>query len=193
LTEQLSKLNDLAHQFRIVQKRLLLSSILIDITVNFLLSRLLTRFKDRNPVPISGMDILMKETYYNIITISDDIEINQIKLRNQMEDIECVSRLIAKLVGMKYKLDNREVTYLVSLLCPELRDGINQGWEETVDAAMTYCLKTSLAKTPKATANLSSNLEIPNSVDNLKKHITMVIDRIGKGFKLIHSDNNDRK
>lgn len=135
----------------------------------------------------------MKETYYNIITVADDVEINQIKLRNQMEDIECTSRLIAKLIGMKYKLDNREVTYLISLLCPELRDGINQGWEETVDAAMTYCLKTSLAKTPKSIANLSSNLEMPNSVDSLTKHITMVVDRISKGFKLIHSNSTDRK
>ena len=139
------------------------------------------------------MDILMKETYHNIISVADAIETNQIKLRNQMEDIEGVSRIIAKVVGMKYKLDSKESNYLLSLLCPDLRDGINQGWEETVDTAMTYCLKTSLAKTPKAIANLSNNLEIPNNIDNLKKHITMVIDRLSKGVKLIHNESNGRK
>ena len=47
-----SQLNDLAHQFRLVQKRLLV------------------RFKDRNPTPLGGLDFLLKETYSKIIQLS---------------------------------------------------------------------------------------------------------------------------
>jgi Bardet-Biedl syndrome 9 protein len=48
----LSQLNDRAHQFRMVQKRLLV------------------RYKDRNPTPMSGIDILMRETYEAILKLS---------------------------------------------------------------------------------------------------------------------------
>ena len=52
LAEQLSNLNDSAHQFRMVQKRLLV------------------RFKDRNPTPLLGLDALMRESYDNLLRIS---------------------------------------------------------------------------------------------------------------------------
>ena len=52
LSEQLSLLNDSAHQYRMVQKRLLV------------------RFKDRNPTPLLGLDALMHESYDNILRIS---------------------------------------------------------------------------------------------------------------------------
>ena len=53
LAEQLSLLNDSAHQYRMVQKRLLV------------------RFKDRNPTPLLGLDALMRESYNNLLRISE--------------------------------------------------------------------------------------------------------------------------
>lgn len=52
LAEQLSLLNDSAHQFRMVQKRLLV------------------RFKDRNPTPLLGLDALMRESYHSLLRTS---------------------------------------------------------------------------------------------------------------------------
>lgn len=46
-----SQLNDYAHQFRLVQKRLLV------------------RFKDRNPTPLAGLDFLLNETYKKLVEI----------------------------------------------------------------------------------------------------------------------------
>ena len=66
-----------------------------------------------------------------------------------------------------------------------MNDGLDQGWEETVEASMTYLLKTCLAKIIKENVSLNNTvLEIPNSIDRLIKHIGMVFDRISKGGRL---------
>lgn len=51
LNELSSALNDCAHQYRLVEKRLLV------------------RFKDKNPTPLGGLDLLLRETYDRIIKI----------------------------------------------------------------------------------------------------------------------------
>jgi Bardet-Biedl syndrome 9 protein len=53
LNDLLSRLNDTAHQFRMVQKRLLV------------------RFKDRNPTPLGGLDSLMRESYNTLLRLSE--------------------------------------------------------------------------------------------------------------------------
>ena len=52
LAEELSMLNNSAHQYRMVQRRLLV------------------RFKDRNPTPLLGLDTLMRESYTALLRIS---------------------------------------------------------------------------------------------------------------------------
>jgi Bardet-Biedl syndrome 9 protein len=52
IAELRTQLNDVAHQYRMVEKRLLV------------------RYKDRNPTPLSGLDALMRETYNRLLTIS---------------------------------------------------------------------------------------------------------------------------
>jgi hypothetical protein len=48
-----AQLNDVAHQYRMVEKRLLV------------------RYKDRNPTPMGGLDSLMKETYAKLLALSE--------------------------------------------------------------------------------------------------------------------------
>ena len=60
-----------------------------------------------------------------------------------------------------------------------------QGWEETVDAAVSYLLKTCLSKSSKEQAlSLSSQLTKPKDTGRLKKHITLLCDRLAKGGRL---------
>ena len=55
-----------------------------------------------------------------------------------------------------------------------------------MDASMTYLLKTCLAKTKKNSVVLNmSTLEMPGSVDGLKKHVAMVVDRLEKGGRVL--------
>jgi hypothetical protein len=46
-----SELNDRAHQFRLIEKRLLV------------------RFKDRNPAPLNNLDVLLNSTHEQLITL----------------------------------------------------------------------------------------------------------------------------
>lgn len=65
---------------------------------------------------------------------------------------------------------------------------LGQGWEENVDAAMTHLLRTVLAKVPRDSvpALLSGQppLEMPPDTKRLKKHISIVCDRLSKGASL---------
>ena len=139
LSDQVSLLNDRAHQFRMVQKRLLV------------------RFKDRNPTPLGGLDALMKELYASLLTTSDTVQESQRRVGRLMGDLTCASRLITLLATMRCGLSPQERLLLDSFLCPQLEEGLGGeqgGWEELVDASLTYLLKTSLAKNVKETASL---------------------------------------
>mmetsp|Transcript_10029 Transcript_10029/g.8982 ORF Transcript_10029/g.8982 Transcript_10029/m.8982 type:complete len:941 (-) Transcript_10029:906-3728(-) len=182
INELLSELNDRSHQFRMIQKRLLV------------------RYKDRNPVALHGIDVLMKESYDSIISLSDSIEEYQGRLQGYLFDVIAIAKLVVLMTCIKYNLSNQERDMLYSTFCPDLIEGIDQGWEETVDANLMYLLKTSLAKNIKESASLNNtSLEIPADTATLKKHINMTLDRISKGAKLVipsvssPSNNNSTK
>lgn len=167
IQQLMSELNDSSHQFRMIEKRLL------------------ARFKDRNPTPLAGLDILMRESYNTLVALGDQVQEQQALLRKQAVNLECLSRLLALLTAARFDMEANEEKLLESYLCPEFRDGAEQGWEETVDASLTYLLKTSMAKNAKDTASLSSQIEMPDDTDKIKKHLNMVLDRISKGAKLV--------
>lgn len=83
----MSDLNDKSHQFRIIQKRLLV------------------RYKDRNPAPLNGLELLLSNTYKGVIALSDEIEGNMQLLKKQNLILTCYSKLLVSLAGMKYGLE----------------------------------------------------------------------------------------
>jgi Bardet-Biedl syndrome 9 protein len=131
LQQLLSQLNDLSHQYRVVNKRLLV------------------RFKDRNPAPLGGLDILLKETYSSIVALSDSVEETKQLVYRKGLLLESLCRGIAMLSALKFGLSSEERSMLESHLCPNISEGTEQGWEETVEASLTYLLKTCLAKAVK--------------------------------------------
>jgi len=167
IQQLMSDLNDSSHQFRMIEKRLLV------------------RFKDRNPTPLAGLDTLMRESYNTLVALGDQVQEQQKQLRMQSVSLECLCRLLALLTAAHFDMDGTEEKLLESYLCPEFRDGAEQGWEETVDASLTYLLKTSMAKNAKDTASLSTSIEMPDDTEKVKKHLNMVLDRISKGARLM--------
>ena len=93
LHECFSDLNDQSHQFRIIQKRLLV------------------RYKDRNPAPLNGLDILFDESYHKLLLLSDKIEALKIILEKQSYILSCYSRLLVVLAGMKYSMTQNDKRY----------------------------------------------------------------------------------
>lgn len=64
-----------------------------------------------------------------------------------------------------------------------------QGWEESCDAAVSHLLRSCLSQSPKDQATSlaqtgGSLLGLPADTTRLKKHITLLCERIGKGGRL---------
>lgn len=140
-----NNLNDISQQYRLIEKRLL------------------TRYKDRNPTPLNGLDLLLNETYQRILTIADEIEETQKLIKKLMAEIQCFTKLMVLLISLKYGMTFAERNLLYSYLCPDVNEGIEQGWEETINASLVHLLKSALNKGTKESAGLivaSSDLEV---------------------------------
>ena len=171
LLEKQSLLNDCAQQFRIIEKRLLL------------------RFKDRNGVPLQQLDVLMTETYHRLVDLAHQVETSQANVASLGNNLSCAVRLILLLVQLKYKLNEEEQSVLSSHLSPIVADSDYCGWEETTDLGMINLLRTTLAKKAQGPSGLNSQanaIAMPPDLSKLKKHISIVFDRLQKGARLVN-------
>jgi Bardet-Biedl syndrome 9 protein len=168
LNEKKSQLNDCAQQFRTIEKRLLV------------------RFKDRNAVPLQQLDVIMAETYHRLMQLADDVGNTQIQLGTLANNLSCVTSLMLLLMKLKYKLNQPSFNMLQAHLSPVVIDNEHQGWQESTDAAMTSLLRTVLAKKSADSGMVSqaNTLEMPIDTVKLKKHISIVADRLSKGAVL---------
>ena len=117
--------------------------------------------------------------------LSNHVEIHKQKRISIGYELTSASKLMALLSYLKFGMNPMEFELLESYLCPDLAEGVDQGWEEVVDASLTYLLRTSLAKNVKDSVLISHQLEPLEDVERLTKHIGMVFDRLGKGGRLI--------
>jgi Bardet-Biedl syndrome 9 protein len=178
--ELAAEINDRAHQFRIIQKRLLV------------------RYKDRNPSALNCLEVLLHGTYEQLIQLSHAMEEVDLKLSMASNRLSCCVHLILMLIKYRFNLDDASGNTLASYLSPIINDHGEQGWEEATDSAMTELLRTLLAKTQTKDNNQTNNnaslltqeLTMLEDTKKLKKHITIVCDRLGKGAILSDSGSS---
>eukprot|EP00520_Triparma_pacifica_P005868 CAMPEP_0118641284 /NCGR_PEP_ID=MMETSP0785-20121206/5197_1 /TAXON_ID=91992 /ORGANISM="Bolidomonas pacifica, Strain CCMP 1866" /LENGTH=865 /DNA_ID=CAMNT_0006532713 /DNA_START=101 /DNA_END=2695 /DNA_ORIENTATION=- len=167
LEEKQSELNDTSHQFRTIEKRLLL------------------RFKDRNAVPLQQLDVLMAETYHRLLEIAQSVEVAQQNVTSFGNNLSCAVRLMLLFIKLRYKLSAEEEFILSSHLSPEVMEGEGCGWEELTDLGMTDLLRTVLAKKSQEGQgnNIGNSVQVvmPKDTTKLKKHISICMDRLQKG------------
>ncbi|KAL4110143.1 hypothetical protein PRIC1_001836 [Phytophthora ramorum] len=182
--ELAAQLNDRAHQFRVIQKRLLV------------------RYKDRSPAAVNYLDVLLHGTYDQLISLSHAMEAVEVKLKRAANRLSCCVSLILMLIQFRFHLSDEDARLLEAYLSPVVNESadsgaVEQGWEERTDCAMTELLRTVLAKQPQnkdgasATPALAtSELQMQEDTKRLKKHITIVCDRLGKGASLVSGSNS---
>ncbi|KAL1781633.1 PTHB1 isoform X1 [Sigmodon hispidus] len=147
--------------------------------------RLLTRFREKTPAPLQHLDTLLDGTYKQVIALADAVEENQDRLWQSFASLRSATHLLILLVRLWQKLSADQTAILEAAFLPLQEDTQELGWEETVDAAIAHLLKTCLSKSSKEQAlNLSSQLNIPKDTSRLKKHITLLCDRLAKGGRL---------
>lgn len=159
-------MNDRAHQFRLIQKRLLV------------------RYKDRNPAPLNNLDVLLEGTYHSLIDCATHIDELKQQLSDHSNRLSCATHLLLMLMRYRFELDDASFEILSSHLSPTVVDGLEQGWEETTDAAMTHLLRTVLARSSKEGMTAAPAIQMPTDTSKLRKHITIVCDRLSRGAKL---------
>ncbi|OCT76065.1 protein PTHB1 isoform X1 [Xenopus laevis] len=146
---------------------------------------LLTRFKDKTPTPLQNLDTLLDGTYRQVIGIADAAEELQRNLFRAFTRLKSATQLVILLIGLWQKLNKEQIAILEGTFLPLLKDGQELGWEESVDAALSHLLRTCLSKSSKEQAlNLTSHLSIPKDTSRLKKHITLLCERMSKGGRL---------
>ena len=95
--------------------------------------------------------------------------------------LEANLELILLLLRYKFKLDEEQFAILRAHLTPKINDDSEHGWEELVYASMTNLLRTCLAKSAKDTSASQTTIKPLGDLNKLKKHITIVFDRLSKG------------
>ncbi|KAK2178858.1 hypothetical protein NP493_524g01017 [Ridgeia piscesae] len=160
-------LADRAAQFRAIQRRLL------------------TRFKDKTPAPLINLDTLIDGTYRQLIAMGDAVEQNT-QVKHQMAvRLSAATRLLNLLIRLWQDMSEEEAAVLEATLTPDITESISKGWEETVDASITHLLRTSLSKSAKDQTVNPSPLTLLKDTSKLKKHITLLCDRLGRGAHLV--------
>jgi Bardet-Biedl syndrome 9 protein len=74
----------------------------------------------------------------------------------------------------------------------QVLDNSDVGWEESTEAAMTYLLKTALAKNSKEAAAALPQLTPTKDTSRLKKHLALVLERLDKGMRLVKPDKGPK-
>lgn len=111
-------------------------------------------------------------------------------------EIEAFAKLLVTLIALKCRLSVPDRLALQAHLCPDLRDGSDQGWEETVTASLAHLLKTSLSRSghkdgassssSSSSAQMSATtLDMPKTIDSLRKNLLLVIDRLERGGRIV--------
>ncbi|XP_012924987.2 protein PTHB1-like, partial [Heterocephalus glaber] len=120
-----------------------------------------------------------------VIALAEAAEENQANLLQSFTRLKSATHLVILLIGLWQKLNADQVVILEVAFLPLQEDTQALGWEETVDTAVSHLLKTCLSKSPKEQAlNLSSHLNMPRDTSQLKKHISLLCDRLARGGRL---------
>eukprot|EP01006_Ploeotia_vitrea_P019880 TRINITY_DN52130_c0_g1_i1.p1 TRINITY_DN52130_c0_g1~~TRINITY_DN52130_c0_g1_i1.p1 ORF type:complete len:444 (-),score=260.64 TRINITY_DN52130_c0_g1_i1:21-1352(-) len=167
LVQTTKALEQQAHQFRVVQKRLLM------------------RYKDKNPTPLGHLDTLLMQSYESLMQNGDRAKELQENMALAANRLSCATNLLLLLVQYKNGLSRAEAKLLAHYLSPTVSDSIDQGWHEQTNASMMHLLRTVLARSGRDQSNIAQPLRPLDDTQRLKKHIQLVCDRLGKGLRLI--------
>lgn len=145
--------------------------------------RLLVRFKDKNPAALNNLDYLLQLVHSQVAAAADSLESVQDELLVAGQQLSCAVSLILELLRLRFGLDDRNMEVIRSVISPHVQN-YESGWEECTNAALTYLLRTKLAKSEKESKVSQTDLVVSENTDKLKKHITIVFDRISKGSRV---------
>ncbi|CAH1104899.1 unnamed protein product [Psylliodes chrysocephalus] len=155
-------LDQLSAQFRTIQKRLI------------------SKFKVKNPTPLTNLEILIKDTYTEILKTVLKLQEANGELFKAQTELTCALNLIGNLIKIM-NIDDKLKEILLSVFCPSVEDLDSQNWEDVMDSTLCYLLRTYLAKSEKDKLRISqTNVEKVTDISKMEKHLVQVLERISK-------------
>ncbi|KAK7059243.1 Protein PTHB1 [Halocaridina rubra] len=142
--------------------------------------RLLTKFKDKTPTPLTNLDNLLEGTYKQILQITDVINDNARGLEEDGCMLSCTVQLILELVRLQIGMTDQEFALLSAAISPVIYSNMDQGWEEVTDASVTFLLRAILGRGSRDAVS-TPELTVPMDTVKLKKHLGLFLDKILKG------------
>ena len=166
----LQNLSDKARSFRAVQKRLLI------------------KFKDKNPVVLSHLDALLEGAFVAVTSEATETELAESELKNSSVSLAAATQTCVLLIALRFQLNSDDLKTLRAYLSPKVVDTPEMGWAEWTEAATTTLLKTKLAKggdrTTGGVHGTGQPLPLLQDTSKLKKHVSVVCERLARGAKL---------
>lgn len=126
LQHSMDNLQKRAAQFRSIQKRLLV------------------RFKDRNPAPLNGMDLLFNATHNSLIELSRVVEEHQQALTSCSMELSSATRLLQMLIIAKYNMTEQDSDVLQAHLPHHVQDDFtleDVSWEDMVFVSLSQIVQ----------------------------------------------------
>ncbi|KAE8289292.1 Protein PTHB1 Bardet-Biedl syndrome 9 protein-like protein [Larimichthys crocea] len=150
--------------------------------------RLLTRFKDKTPAPLQNLDTLLDATYSQVMSLAEAAEENRALLEEAFVRLRSATHLLVLLLSLWQGLTPDQTAILEATLLPLLQHtAAGLGGE-------LRCRRvpppTDLPVTePQGPGHIPGpgrrlRAGAPRDTARLKKHITLLCDRIGKGGRL---------
>lgn len=106
--------NRAGHQYRVVEKRLLV------------------RFKDRNPSSLDNLDVVLEETYLRMIELSEEVERAQKCLALSAGDLSCAARFLVLLAQYRFQLPSEDHAILLSHFFSDVIDTDDQVYTDKI-------------------------------------------------------------
>jgi Bardet-Biedl syndrome 9 protein len=163
-----------AQQFRAIQKRLLV------------------RYRDRNhPTPLASLEHLFQDTYRRLHVSSEEVEQATSRLRQACAMLSSSTHLLLLMLHIRCqdtltKSDLEILRHYITPNVPFNPSSGSLGWEETVDANLTHLLRTALSRNSKESSTSPQPLVASADGTKVKKHLTIVLDRLCKGATLVN-------
>lgn len=178
-----SALNDRTHEYRLITKRLLV------------------RFKDRTPAPLHYLDVLLERSHSLVLEATENVLHYQELIGQATVTLASRIRLFLLLLQYATRMDNTSMDILRAYLNPDITDTLEYGWEESTDSALTYLLRYGMRVNGINPKNNSNNdgtagggsgngqefTGPPSDSNKLRKHLTILVDRLLKGATIIPS------
>ncbi|GAB6018791.1 Protein PTHB1, variant 2 [Chamberlinius hualienensis] len=167
---QTKRLSQLAGQIRAIQKCLLL------------------KFKDKAATPLANLDTLLDYTFKQMSVAASAMETCNQAMQKSLSSVIAASRLICLLLKLYANMSDAEYNLLTNVMCSNIDDESEQGWEEIVTAGLETLLQTTFSKTVSDTIKLEVKLKMPENIEYLKKQLSGVMEFVTRGCLIKESD-----